>query len=662
MMRAHITVLYLVATAAITSCTTTDPTRPVKVAARKTIAKSFDVREIRRGSDIEGRPRSTLIDYEAAMVFRPRRSDLASAIAVGLETNTSLSRSEVAAINSKIDQTSDALKAIDGMRSLVEQLTDYETQVVAFYARNLAPTTLVQDDKTWQKLKELQGNIVARLVDLSTTYVSFRLHEGQLRREALPEDAEDEIDRIYTLMSPSLPPGAPSGTSQGFAPEEVAKYLNQTTALLTERLQSLADLVLKKSPQATLDMEAHLLRGEEKLPVTISPYTIVEGLGRGSKSPRIGIPSKQDLQKVQASYERYQQLSASINELRDLANDKEQLRALKIDLKATLGAAVRKLQQGLQKQVDLIIDAESGTIGSIQTTAKIVREDLRELRAAWEAFADDVPTDAALLAKAVSDLLSQLQQGSLRANLTELGQALSELPENLEVDVADTLKEARFQIETEKRALLDAFEGLPASGSMATAFSSLSALRAIARAQTFGDLVPGAITSNPIDLRIAEDGVVDLNQTPADSGDQLEVIYTLTKNPSGREQDRRQYTATESLDVRKFGYYSTLKSQILFYDRLSDGSSTYSAAPAISYNLHYRPEASQGFFDIVAPGIGVSVSAPNFENGTEIAVGAQVTLFNDVVQVGYGHNISVDQDNGMFYFGLDLIGVFQGTQ
>jgi hypothetical protein len=194
--------------------------------------------------------------------------------------------------------------------------------------------------------------------------------------------------------------------------------------------------------------------------------------------------------------------------------------------------------------------------------------------------------------------------------------------------------------------------------------------------QSFGDLKPGKITRRPLSLDKAQDGLVQLKQTPAQRGDQLEITYTVktkSKSPEAapdaedpvepqdpeESEDEREYRASTLLDVRTFGFYTTLKSQILFYNRLNDGSSTFSAAPGISYNLHYLPESNQECWDAIAPGFGLSVSAPNFENGTELALGAQLTFINDMIQTGMAYNLSVDDDHWMYYVGFDLIGVFQ---
>ena len=244
-------------------------------------------------------------------------------------------------------------------------------------------------------------------------------------------------------------------------------------------------------------------------------------------------------------------------------------------------------------------------------------------------------------------------------NIAQLAEALNTIPAGTDGAIKTLLEDTKVQLQKEQGALIDVLKDVPGVGGLASAFT---ALQAAARIQGFGNLKPGRITSNPIDLRIAEVGVVDLNQTAAESGDRLEVTYRLTKNPNSSADQQRTYTGHSSLDVRKFGYYTTLKSQIVFYDRLHDGLSTYSAAPGISYNLHYRPECAQDFFDVLAPGVGVSVSAPNFDGGTELAVGGHVTLFNDMLQMGYAYNISVETNNEMFFFGLDLISVFQGFQ
>ncbi|MEO6593626.1 MAG: hypothetical protein ABIP94_02610, partial [Planctomycetota bacterium] len=418
--------------------------------------------------------------------------------------------------------------------------------------------------------------------------------------------------------------------------------------------------VLAKAPKAALEMEANLLRGEQRLPVTISPYTIVEGVGRGGKSPRVGVPGKADIDRVQKGYESYAELSKSINQLKGLAKDEKQLRKLATQLALAIKQAASNLKAGLQDRLNTIVSGDAAKLGAIHAAAKALKDELEALQATWKTFADGAPAaDPITLARSVSTLARQLEAPSLQTKITTFVDSLAGIPVDLDLATKELLRDTGQQLAKEKDALLGVLKGVPGVGGLANA---LSALQSLAQTQTFGGLEPGTITSNPMGLGLAEAGVVDLDQTPAEAGDRLEVTYRLTNNPNALEADQRKYVSHESLDVRKFGYYSTLKSQILFYDRLHDGSSIYSAAPGISYNLHYRPNEAQGFCDVVAPGLGVSVSAPNFENGTELAIGAQLTLFNDMVQIGYAYNISVDDRHEMFFFGLDLISVFQGLK
>lgn len=668
-MNAHVRGVSLLAVAALAAACASSPasqsaSEPAGKRWSPTLAGAFQVGEQRRGSDDVRAPRTTLVDYRAKVVFEPLHSALGQAVGVNIAPREGLTAERAQQLEDSIEAARQALTVTADLRALVELIARYTQKLEAFQARELAAGTVVQLDAQWRDLTALQSQIVKDLNRLAIIHVSFRDHDGKwtpANYTSMPDAAfepfDDAVAEVYTQMSPDVAPGA--NEQQEFVPERVTEVLNDTTARIRARLQAMGDDVLAKSPEAELEIEAKLRRGQEELPVSISPYTIVKGVERGMKSPRVGVPSERDLERVTESYEQYVELSRSLNELRDLAADDQRLRASLDGIRDTLRAAAERLADGLQARLEKLTERGEAALDGVRTKAQALLDDVKQMQRTWKALLDEPQGDPLTFTRRVTELLGAVKDESFRSKLDAV---LTSLPsvEDLEGEVATFVEQTREQLVEERDALLGAIRGVPGVGSLASVFTTLAALRAQARAASFGDVEPREVARNPVDIRRAEVGIVDLDDTPAESGDELEVTYKVTKKM--QDGKTRTYVASDSLDVRKFGFYTSLKSQILFYDRLDDGSSTYSAAPGISYNLHHRPESAQGFHDLVAPGVGVSVSAPNFENGTELAVGLQLTLFNDTVQVGYAHNLSVENDQGMFYFGLDLIGVFQAAR
>lgn len=658
-----------IAAALLVACSTTQDTKHAD--GPKSLSRSFAVLETRRGSEETKEPRSTLVDYESEILVQPDRDALVRALGARSESDTELRSEKVAELDARIDSLRRNLEVVRKLTPIVEEIADYERDAGAFYA-DIEEGVEIQALPGWKNLNEQRRSVIDALDTLTRIYVSesrfdgaidWDYDPGDVPEEAILEDpmlqmlekANPEHDRLYATMAPPL-----DGEPARYDAVEVTRVLNRTTKLVRDRIAELEEAILAKAPKAELEMEASIVRDDKRLPITIAPYTIVQGVDRGKKAPRVGLPSREDIERVREEYEAYDELADALNDLAEIAGDSERLDELRDGLKKALRSAAEALADGLESDLDAILEETDEGLADVRDTARTLRSEIRSLVERARALRDQDDLEALL--DGARALVDELRGDGVKAALAAFVEALEGVPETLSEGARALVDRAQLRATTEWRSLVEALAGDRATAPLAELFSSLQALADLANARSFGDIEAGKITRRPFSIATARDGQIQLASTPAKSGDQIEISYRLVDDPKAKPEDRVEYVGATYLDVRKFGYYPTLKSQLLFYDRLHDGLSSFRAAPGLSYNLHYRPEDGQAFHDVVAPGLGISVSSPSFDDGAEIAVGLQLTLFNDMLQLGYAYNISVDEDQEMFYFGLDLIGAYQRAQ
>lgn len=88
--------------------------------------------------------------------------------------------------------------------------------------------------------------------------------------------------------------------------------------------------------------------------------------------------------------------------------------------------------------------------------------------------------------------------------------------------------------------------------------------------------------------------------------------------------------------------------------RSETNPSLFQVAPAYSILFRGASRTSPFWNNVLTPGLGLNVSALDFDKDSTPELGAAVTLalFRDFVQVGYGYNVF--QNRGYFFFGLGL--------
>ncbi len=646
------------------------------------LSTGFHVYETRQGSGVTRAPGGGLVDYDSGVTLRPDPQRLRELLGAAQGVDASLSRSELQALDTRIDEAEARLQRFEDLGPLVDELASYAESVQRFALEHREGTRLLESPSYREMLQRRQA-IIDELASLAWIYVEsvefpdsgfseftdpLVLTDGQFAAYSVVK--QSQVD-VYGTMAV-----APMGNVPRYDAEAVVTLLEQTQRSLNTEVLELEAAILKKAPKVQVEMEAHLMRGKQPLPVSITPYTIVEGVTRGKKSPRIGLPNADEQEKVQQGYALSRDVATAFNNVKDATSDEGSKKALFDALAKGLESAAQAVADSLLSSLSdtARLAAKDGSAAALQTKVAAVKAAAKPLEDRTQSLVDAVDAlgdedDPLRFLRSLTSIVAQLSPAPWKAEYGTLKQAVKDLADDVgtATGLAPDSVAIFAALEQAVEAGADEFEaalaGGPGAAELGALARSLYEVREVAKAsKSWGDLQVGTITRRSFSLDEAGDGFVDLANSPADSGDRLAVEYKVIVDPDDADA-RKEHHGSAWVGVRKFGVYTTFKSQLIFYDRLGDGSSSYRAAPAVGYNVHYRPTTPSefwvGFWDGFDPALGISASTPSFESGVDIAVGLQLTLFNDMLQAGYGYNVSVDDDEMMFYFGLDLIGAFQ---
>lgn len=138
----------------------------------------------------------------------------------------------------------------------------------------------------------------------------------------------------------------------------------------------------------------------------------------------------------------------------------------------------------------------------------------------------------------------------------------------------------------------------------------------------------------------------------ANRNDKIEVRTDLINAETGKTV--QSYPA-RVFEVEKFGLSDDLSGSVIFVNRRNGGTgASFVAAPAVSWTLHYR-KPKLGFWHTLDLGYGLNTAALNFDNsGVQVGVGAHLSLFQNMVLVGYGYNLNASSKNSYFFVGIGL--------
>jgi len=632
---------------ASTGCSS-PPTKPgdeqEKPQTVTSLARSFTIHESRRGSGTTQAVEDVKVDYDSEIVVKPDRAALA----------------RIGAVNS----TPVAASSTDLQRELgltLEEIEAYTRAASLAADSERAPGVAIADDPTWAESARRELALVRRMQRLTIAIVSEKYSFADSRWADGTSPGVEASSEKYEKAGEEL--GALQGRLGRVVNGELfvdsaalSIEINEAMELQRRKLDALEKAAEEKAVEYDLSVTAELLRGQEPYPVSVAPYSLVEGQTRGGKSRRVSLPAGPDLERLEAEYPVVEEFARSINRTLELVRDQAKFAAALKELGASLDAYAKKAKERLDAKIAEAVDAPQPEVGEVRKAAK-------DAQAAIEKLSEEVRTLVAGASQMRSPAV--LRAASNIENLVrdELGKALEELKAKIKaVDLTPLppfVPALEALVVDELEEIAEAVKGTAFGASLGGLIGSVRNMQVLANSQGFGALKPGNVTRKPFAIDKAPDGVIQLANSPAEADDVLRITYELAPKAAADGKDVTVWRESTLLDIRKFGFYTTYGSQVLFADRIGDGSSRYQAAAGLAVNLHYRPETARTFFDVVAPGIGICVAAPSFENGVELAVGLQATVFNDTIQAGYLYDISVEDDPWAFYFGLDLIQAFR---
>ena len=171
--------------------------------------------------------------------------------------------------------------------------------------------------------------------------------------------------------------------------------------------------------------------------------------------------------------------------------------------------------------------------------------------------------------------------------------------------------------------------------------------------------------------RLVPDTVLNLTALGVNDADQIEIRVTNLAT---------QETLVRILTPRAFGFRVDVTDSLLFLKRLyvsqqdrKDGvdAVNFGPAPGVTYGGTYLSRGN-GFLRFLQPGVGLTVSFMNwtdpafdlttgkFVSGTKssdvnIGMGAQLSLFNNVLLFSFGANLQAEQNRRYFGVGVSFV-------
>lgn len=145
-------------------------------------------------------------------------------------------------------------------------------------------------------------------------------------------------------------------------------------------------------------------------------------------------------------------------------------------------------------------------------------------------------------------------------------------------------------------------------------------------------------------------------------GDQLYIKAVISKQPATAETTLEKTIDFTHIGITQVGIYSTIKAVLLFADNTSveyPVKKQFQLVPSYSVLFKYGTKKFNQYNRYIAPGIGVNMATLDFNNDNtpEIGIGVVGSVFQDYLQVGYGRNMSADQNYWFFGIRLPFIGV-----
>ncbi len=138
-------------------------------------------------------------------------------------------------------------------------------------------------------------------------------------------------------------------------------------------------------------------------------------------------------------------------------------------------------------------------------------------------------------------------------------------------------------------------------------------------------------------------------------GDRVVLLVRVTASSRSTGEEIVLDDRQRSFRLAVYGFYVETRGALLFADARANlnGNQNYEPVPGLGVNLHYGFANQRFLNEVLDPGFGLSFALLDFDDvhDLELGVGLNLTLFQDLLWVGYGYNLQVDAD--YFYAGIN---------
>lgn len=442
---------------------------------------------------------------------------------------------------------------------------------------------------------------------------AFRVRRGAAVAVHLPgyDSIEARTPRDFDRITTSLT------EAQRSRLEEEARFtrdvIRSATVVVTEGRMAAADL---ERTRRELAAGLSTARAELRRLLPTLEADVVEAL-RGLAGDVAGRPALASrAQAVGAAHEKAQKLLATLERVKDALDVLEE--ALRGDPDA-------------EGRPDLLLARLLGALTELTASAESALSELEAL-----------PETVRGLVTAVTDLAADPTfRDVLASRLADLNQALVR-------DLQPSVEKIVAECGTVGALLRDGTGLLSLLRNQVTLVSNSRPLERM-------DLSSPAVFSIPRDR--ADPTQLEVLRTDAEDGDRLELVAEVRSDPSGEPIHEERL----SVAVHAFGWSSDVSGGLIFVKSIDVDTSNFKPEPVATWRIGYRPRPEDRSFGAalgraLRPGLGIHVTSLGFSNDTSVEMGAGVNvhLFSDLVQVGYGWNLTVKADRTYWYLGLGL--------
>lgn len=625
--------------------------------------------EDRRHRRIQPQTHLPPIDYKSKLIIIPNKNRIKKLAGTDREVLPHLplavserlrSTSElIQAAKDYVDNASRMLKAVEAARGTGLELSQSEVA------------------RLQQKIIE-QGKQGMELVNLI-------LEVAEARAKVRYGNDQEAIDEAVGRMTDPIFQDE-SGNPVIFNPKEFGLFLSEEVDFASARALEDAEIA---NDQGTVQFRMWAWIRNQASRVSIENYYDA-GTFEGPKRPRVAFCMTDDEQeRVERGYNTAKDAARLI---RDVRNKRSDLRRELETLWNTLRSELKSL--GNLPTDNIINDINNNMMKAIDLAMPVADEDQKE---ELKKLKDFMTEDWKIGLKTIRDEFDKLKNTTssedfmsvyiaFTSNLQSALELAVNYPHEIAVNIArikvlaEVLKQA---VTSNNKATIDALleEVLPETkgklkelkDGMLTKYADLAGevLKLVVGKQQIelangldasGDLPPiPAVNLDDIKL-----GTIDLNDTPADRGDELIVRAELFTTDENDEEDVLLWTK-KTFIVNRFGITDSFSSHLIFVNRLGSGQTqdpdtNFDPAPSASWTLHnrIRPDVNAKPFEklyrFLDPGVGINTAAMDFEDENfQIGVGGHLTFFDDLLIFGYGYNLQAETDHDYFYLGIGVL-------